>query len=124
MAPNVKEKLLTCIRCPLGCSLSVRLDDGRPPEVSGNECARGARYGADEATSPLRTVTACVTVPGALEPLSVKTSAPIPRHKVREVAQAIAALKVKLPVSAGQVLAENLAGTEAAAVATKSLGPV
>ena len=113
---------LTCIRCPLGCALAVEISPaGEVMGVAGNQCARGARYGADEATNPLRTVTACVCVPGALEPLSAKTLGSVPRNRVREVAKAIAALQLRLPVHCGDVLSENIANTGVAVVATKDL---
>lgn len=94
---------------------------GGSPRVTGNQCVRGERYGADEATHPVRTVTACVCVPGALEPLSAKTAAPVERSRVCEVARAMGELKVLLPVKAGDVLSRNVAGTGVAVVATKDL---
>ncbi len=121
----VEVKDITCIRCPLGCSLQVSVKtSGEVREVTcveGNKCARGARYGADEAVRPMRTVTACVCAPGALEPVSAKTTAPVDRDCVKAVARAIASLEVRLPVHAGDVLAENVAGTGVAVVATKDV---
>ena len=119
----MSTKVLTCIRCPQGCRLSVELDSaGEVQRVEGNRCARGARYGAAEATNPVRTVTACVCVPGVLEPLSAKTAEAVPRERVCEVAFAIAALEVRLPVRVGDVLCDDVAGTGVAVVATKNLG--
>ena len=34
---------LTCIGCPLGCSLTVKMD-GETIEVKGNTCRRGEDY--------------------------------------------------------------------------------
>lgn len=114
---------LTCIRCPMGCALAVEVDaEGAVASVSGNRCARGRSYGAAEATHPVRTVTACVCVPGVLEPLSAKTAEPVPRPRVREVARAISVLEVRPPVRIGDVLCDDVAGTGVAVVATKSLG--
>ena len=43
----MKERLLTCIVCPRGCALTVRLDEsGKPLSVSGNACKRGEAYAA------------------------------------------------------------------------------
>lgn len=121
---SVEVKDITCIRCPLGCSLRVSVETGGNREVrgvEGNQCARGARYGADEAVRPMRTVTACVCAPGALEPVSAKTIAPVDRERVKEVARAIASLTVSLPVRAGDVLAVDIAGTGVSVVATKDV---
>ena len=120
---KTESKDITCIRCPLGCALHVEVigsgQDAKVGEVSGNQCARGARYGADEAVRPVRTVTACVCVPGILEPVPAKTTKPVPRDLVREVARAIASLKVSLPVCAGDVLCDDVAGTGVSVVATR-----
>ena len=112
----IETKDITCIRCPLGCSLRVSVAisaaDAEVVGVEGNQCARGSRYGAEEAVHPMRTVTACVCVPGALEPVSAKTVAPVEKNRVRDVARAISSLTVSLPVHAGDVLSEDVAGTD------------
>ena len=111
----IETKDITCIRCPLGCSLRVSVAisaaDAEVVGVEGNQCARGSRYGAEEAVHPMRTVTACVCVPGALEPVSAKTVALVEKSRVRDVARAISSLTVSLPVHAGDVLSEDVAET-------------
>ena len=67
----IETKDITCIRCPLGCSLRVSVAisaaDAEVVGVEGNQCARGSRYGAEEAVHPMRTVTACVCPCGSRE---------------------------------------------------------
>lgn len=129
-----ETKTLTCIRCPRGCAITVTVDtdalasaaDAQAQydavlSIEGNQCARGKRYALDEATNPTRTVTMTVCVPGALEPLSAKTAAPVPKAQVREVARAMTALSVRLPVNTGDVICENIANTGVAVLATKTL---
>ena len=53
--------------------------------------------------------------------LPVKTDRPIPKGKMFEVMDEIAKLKVKAPVSVGDILIPNVAGTDGNVVATKSL---
>ena len=36
-----KEKKITCIVCPIGCKIIVRIDKTRFEVVSGNKCKRG-----------------------------------------------------------------------------------
>ena len=52
-------KELTCICCPMGCRLSIELDDGTGDilSVTGNTCKRGHDYGISELTAPVRMVT-------------------------------------------------------------------
>lgn len=111
----------TCICCPLGCPLEVAPDDqGAVAEVAGHGCKRGAEYALREATSPERMVTTTVIVQGRLEPISVKTAAPVPKKRVAEVLEAIAAVRMATPIEAGAVVIDDVCGTGVAVIATKS----
>ena len=71
---------LTCVCCPMGCSLLVeKASDAEATYLSGAGCARGKKYGVREAIRPERVVTTTVFVAGVAEPLSVRTSAPVPQ---------------------------------------------
>ena len=112
----------TCICCPLGCRIEVALDEnGQVSEVSGYTCKRGADYAAQEAVAPERMVTAVLCVSGCLEPVSVKTQRPVPKAAMKDVLDAVAALRLDAPVAAGDVLIEDVCGTGVAVVATKSV---
>ena len=112
----------TCICCPLGCQLEVALDEqGGVAEVTGNTCKRGADYAAREATAPERMVTAVLPVEGCLEPVSVKTSAPVPKDLMADVLSACSAARLAAPVAAGDVVVADVCGTGVAVVATKSV---
>ena len=41
-------KELTCIRCPIGCSLQVEMNGDEVVNVTGNNCPRGAEYARKE----------------------------------------------------------------------------
>lgn len=112
----------TCICCPLGCRVEVTLgENGQVSEVSGHTCKRGADYAAQEAVAPERMVTAVLPVSGCLEPVSVKTQRPVPKASMKDVLAAVAALQLSAPIAAGDVLIEDVCGTGAAVVATKSV---
>ena len=38
------KRELVCIRCPLGCMLSVQMEGDKVVSVSGNTCPRGKEY--------------------------------------------------------------------------------
>lgn len=115
-------KQLTCVQCPLGCALEVCLDEADAVvHVSGQSCRRGTEFARQEAVSPVRVLTLTVPVPGALEPLSVKTTAPIPRDLIPAAAEAIRRLSPQLPIAAETVLATNICDSGADVVATKEL---
>ena len=116
---------LTCVCCPMGCSLVVeRTSTDEATYVSGAGCARGKKYAPAEATRPERVVTTTVCVPGAAEPLSVRTVAPVPRELMAEVVAAAkgAAAGMRAPVKIGDVVLADACGTGVDVIATKSVG--
>ena len=75
------KKELTCIACPLGCTITVTLEGKDVISVEGNTCPRGKEYAINECTAPVRTVTTTVRCDdGSL--VSVKTSKPIPKENI------------------------------------------
>lgn len=112
---------ITCIGCPIGCSLTVTVADGVVTKVSGNECGHGPTYARQECTRPERMVTALMSVPGLAQPLSVKTARPIPKDKIHECLEAIRQVRPSLPQRIGQVVLEDVAGTGVPLLATCDL---
>lgn len=122
MPTNVETVQVTCIRCPIGCAITVEVaPDGGAVCREGARCARGREYAVAEATAPVRSVATVVNVSGCGEPLSVKTADPIPKDLVADAVRAIKAAPVELPVRAGDTILPDLCGTGIAAIATKSL---
>lgn len=113
---------VTCIRCPLGCAITVDVaPDGAAVYRAGASCARGREYAVAEVTAPVRSVATTVNVPGCGEPLSVKTADPIPKPLIAAAVRAMKAAHVELPVRAGDVILPDVCGTGVPAIATKSL---
>lgn len=113
---------LTCISCPLGCSLTVTLDNGNVISVCGNTCPRGEAYGRKECTAPTRIVTSTVRVTGGNLPVvSVKTQADIPKDKIFDIMNALKDTVLQSPVHIGDVVLENAAGTGVNIIATKNI---
>jgi CxxC motif-containing protein len=115
-------KDFVCIICPNGCDITVECDGGAVKKISGNLCPKGEAYVRKELSSPERGVTSTVVVRhGTLPLVSVKTNKPVPKDKVFDVMDAIANLEVEAPVSLGEVLLKNAAGTGANVVATRKI---
>ncbi len=113
---------LTCISCPLGCTLKVALDNGEVKSVSGNTCKRGDVYARKEVTHPTRTVTSTVRVLGGeIAMVSVKTGQDIPKEKIMDIMASIADVKIEAPVKIGDVILADAAGTGVNIVATKDV---
>jgi CxxC motif-containing protein len=106
----------------MGCPLDLTIVDGEIVEVTGYDCQKGDRYARQEFTDPRRALSTTVACPNGLWPrLPVKTAATVPKGRVLEVARAIHALTVDAPVTLGQVLLDDVAGTGVPVVATRSM---
>ena len=118
----MEQKNLTCIGCPLGCQITVELENGEVISVTGNTCKRGDDYARKEVTSPTRIVTSTVKVSGGNAPMvSVKTKSDIPKDKIFDCAKALKEVMVQAPIAIGDVVLENVAGTGVDIVATKTV---
>ena len=116
------EKEVTCIICPIGCKILVRMDGSRFEVLKGNKCKKGIEYARNEALDPQRTLTTSVLVEDGKWPLvSVKSSKPIPKEKVFSVLEEIKRINVKAPVESGQVILRNVADTGIDIIVTKTV---
>ena len=121
----MEHKDLTCICCPLGCQMTVELENGEVVSVTGNTCMRGDDYARKEVTSPTRIVTSTVKVTGGKSSMvSVKTKSDIPKEKLFECVKALKEVKVQAPIAIGDVVLSNVAGTGVDIVATKDVEAV
>lgn len=117
-----EKKEFVCIRCPLGCNITVELEDKDIKSIVGNTCPRGADYVTKELTDPRRIVTSLVRVKdGELPVVSVKTAADIPKDKIMECITVLKDIELAAPVRMGDMVAENVCGTGVNVVATASV---
>ena len=107
------KKNLTCVACPLGCSITVELDDaGNILSVTGNTCKRGDAYARTEMTNPTRSLTSTVKVNGGAHPVvPVKSAAPVPKSMLFDCMKEINQVTLQAPVKIGQVVIKNILGT-------------
>lgn len=117
-----ETKELICINCPLGCSLTVTVRNGKAVKVEGNTCPKGEAYGKKEVTNPTRILTSTVRVSGGVQPVvSVKTASDIPKEKIMDCARALKNLRIQAPVATGEIVLENICGTGVSVIATKNV---
>jgi CxxC motif-containing protein len=123
---------LTCIVCPIGCSLEVEENASASDEnidnlyVTGNRCPRGAVYALEEIRAPKRIVTATCKIEGeaghSVRRVPVKTVSPCPREKIPALLDDIYKLKIALPIKTGDILIENWNGEGIDVAATRTIG--
>lgn len=114
------KKELTCINCPLGCTVTVTMDDsGEIKDITGNTCKRGEIYARNEVKNPVRMVTSTVRVDnGKIYSVPVKTADAIPKSKIKEVMDEINKASIKAPVHVGDVVVKDIANTGISLIAT------
>ncbi len=113
---------LTCIGCPMGCQITVKLEAGEVLSVEGNTCAVGDQYARKEVTNPTRIVTSTVVIRGGDKArLSVKTGSDVPKSKIFDVMKAINAVRCDAPKHIGDVIIKDVCGTGADVVATREV---
>ncbi len=115
----MEKRNLTCIVCPMGCSLEAVIENGQVVSVTGNTCPRGAAYAQSECVHPTRVLTTTLRVNGGAKPLvSAKSAGAIPKELLFQAMEQINAACAEAPVELGQVLLPNLCGTGIPLVAT------
>ena len=121
----MSEKELICISCPMGCRLTVKLEGNEVISVTGNTCPRGEEYARKECTNPERILTSTVKINGAVHRvLPVITDREIPLGKLFEAMEAIRKVEVDAPVREGDILIEDILGTGANVIASRSMAKI
>ena len=121
----METREMTCICCPLGCSLTATKEANGEITVTGNTCPRGAEYAKTEWLDPRRVVTTTVVVTGQKEGeeamVSVKTKEPIPKDSMKDCIRVLASVTLEAPVHIGDIVMKNVVGTGVDVVATKEI---
>ncbi len=118
-----EEKNITCIGCPMGCAVTLTIDDDRKvTSITGYKCKEGQKYALAEYKNPVRTLTATVLTQNSSQRLlAVRTTAPIPKTKLLPGIMALAEVRAKPPIKMGDVVISNLLDTGVDVVATSGL---
>jgi CxxC motif-containing protein len=118
----MKQHAISCILCPVSCEAHVEVDEAGTISMSNLECHRGECYVEQELRAPLRDVFTTISITGAtIARLPVRTSHPVPKHKVMNCMRALTMLQVKAPVLIGTVIVHNLLDLGIDVIATRTL---
>jgi CxxC motif-containing protein len=118
----MERRELTCIGCPIGCSLLIELGDDGELKVTGNKCKIGKSYAIKEFTNPTRVITTTAVVNnGEISQVSVKSEKDIEKGKIFKCLKALKNLTVDAPIAIGNVIYENIEGTGVNIIATKNV---
>lgn len=131
MSNTVIEMLqFNCTTCPSECLLTVEVERDancavvKVRSVTGNNCPRGDKFAHQELTCPMRVLTTTVAVSGDDEALlPVRTAEAIPLALHAQTMTLIRDLVVNAPIRMGDVVLEDLLGTNIDLVASMNIDP-
>lgn len=131
MSTNTIETLrFNCTTCPSECLMTVKAErdaDGAVVEVrsvTGNSCLRGDTFAHQELTCPMRVLTTTVAVSGGDEALlPVRTAEAIPLALHAQAMDLIRGLVVDAPIRMGDIVLEDLLGTNIDLIASMDIDP-
>lgn len=131
MSTNTIETLqFNCTTCPSECLLTVEVErdaDGAVVEVrsvTGNSCPRGNTFAHQELTCPMRVLTTTVAVSGGDEALlPVRTAKAIPLAFHAQPMDLIRGLVIEAPIRMGDVVLDDILGTNINLVASMDIDP-
>ena len=113
-------KEMICILCPVGCHLTIDIENNY--KVTGNSCPKGEIYGKEELIAPKRVVTSIIRVEGGIHHMvPVKTDKPIPKELIFDCMNLLKNIKIKSPRKVGDVILENILGTDSNIVLTRDI---
>lgn len=113
------KRELTCIGCPLGCTVTVTMEGENIGEITGNTCRRGADYARKELTDPRRIVTTTVRVRGGeLAAAPVKTLSDIPKGLIMDCIRVLKETELTAPVYRGDLVVKDICGSGTDVVVT------
>ncbi len=114
------KKELICIACPMGCHLTIDIDDDY--KVTGNQCVRGEVYGRKELTNPTRIVTSTVKIKkGIYNRIPVKTNGEIPKADIFKIMKELEKVELTSPVKVGDIVIKNVCNTGIDIVTSRSM---
>jgi len=118
---TIEEKII-CVGCPMGCLVTLTINDEEVTAITGNRCKQGERYVLEEYRNLVRTLTTTLLTLGSSQPLlPVRTAVPIPKTEMLPMAKALANIRVKPPIKMGEVVVTGESGTGVDVVATADL---
>lgn len=113
---------VSCIVCPMSCVGEVEIQNGQVMRMIGFNCERGRAYAKSEVTAPKRVLTTTVKITnGILHLLPVVSRQPLPKEKILPAVRCLAAIEVKTPVKAGDVIYSDILGLGVDIIASRDV---
>ncbi|MFO7698084.1 MAG: DUF1667 domain-containing protein [Anaerolineae bacterium] len=120
-----EQREFICVTCPVGCSIQAEVDGQELVALRGQACQRGEAFVREELTAPRRMLTTTVRVSGGRLPLvPVRSSVPVPKGLMLEIARALREVALDAPVADHQMVLENALGSGVDIVTSRAIEAV
>jgi len=122
---GTEKKHFTCVTCPVGCEVDVELQNDNIISIKGNKCDKVKEFVLQELKEPMRVLTTTVRIEGAkYAMLPVRTDKPIPKRLFTQVIEQLASIDLQAPVHISDIIVQDVAGSGANIVATRTMAPI
>ncbi len=96
---------MTCIYCPIGCTLEVVVEKGKV-SVRGNRCPRGCEYARQEIFDPKRVLFTVIRVDTPeYRVAAVRSRVPVPKNKIGEILDKLSKIRIPNGLNPGDTIA-------------------
>lgn len=103
------KRRLSCIVCPLSCTMEVIMEEGQVKSITGHSCLRGKNYAQEEVTAPKRMLTTTVRIAdGEIPLLPVVSRSALPKGQIMACVRCLSSLVVKAPIREGDLIYGNI----------------
>jgi len=104
-----EQREFICVTCPVGCSIQAEVEGDKLISIRGHACQRGEAFVREELTAPRRMLTTTVRVRNGRLPLvPVRSSGPVPKGLMFEIARVLRDVELQAPVEEHQIVVENI----------------
>ena len=99
------EEKIICVGCPMGCLVTLSIDNKGVVYIEGNKCKQGEKYVLEEYHNPVRILTTTLLTQGSSQPLlPVRTAKPVPKAKMMSGVRTLAKVRIKPSIRIGEVV--------------------
>lgn len=113
---------ITCIVCPLGCSIDIEEENESIVEINGYSCPRGKEFAESEFYNPKRVVTTIVAIDGGEQLyLPVISDGQVPKQMLWDCVELLKRTKVRPPIEMGDIVVEDILDTGINIISAKSI---
>jgi CxxC motif-containing protein len=117
-----EKRHFVCVVCPIGCEIDVVHDGSKIISMEGNKCEKSEEFVSQELIEPMRILTTTVRVQGSRWPvIPVRTDRSVPKRLFPRIMRQLRRIKLRAPVNMLDVVINDIAGTGANVVATRTM---